>query len=101
LSVRDVVPRDECSNHSIGGGQRQNICILPQGLTAQPSGNPLLAPWLVRQLEAQMVILGIVLIVLGLLVASLKALLIIGVILLVVGLVLNIAPVGGTRRRFY
>ena len=33
-----------------------------------------------------MVILGIVLIVLG---------------LLVVGLVLNIAPVGGTRRRFY
>jgi len=56
---------------------------------------------LVRLLEDQMVILGIVLIVLGLLVASLKALLIIGVILLVVGLVLNIAPVGGTRRRFY
>ena len=48
-----------------------------------------------------MVILGIVLIVLGLLVASLKFLLILGVLLLVVGLILNLAPVGGVRRRYY
>jgi hypothetical protein len=48
-----------------------------------------------------MVILGIVLIIVGLLVASLNFLLIIGVILLVVGLILNLVPMGGTRRRYY
>ncbi len=48
-----------------------------------------------------MVILGIVLIIVGLLVASLNFLLFIGVILLVVGLILNLVPVGGTRRRYY
>jgi membrane-bound ClpP family serine protease len=48
-----------------------------------------------------MVILGIVLIVVGLLVASLNFLLIIGVILLVVGLILNVVPMGGSRRRVY
>ena len=68
---------------------------------AQPSGNPLLAPLARTSTGGSDGHPGIVLIVLGLLVASLKALLIIGVILLVVGLVLNIAPVGGTRRRFY
>jgi hypothetical protein len=48
-----------------------------------------------------MVILGVVLIILGLLVANLHALLIVGVILLVVGLILNLMPIGGTRRRYY
>lgn len=48
-----------------------------------------------------MVILGIILIVIGLLVESLKVLLIIGIVLLIVGLILNFVPVGGTRRRFY
>jgi hypothetical protein len=48
-----------------------------------------------------MVILGIVLIVLGLLVTSLKFLFILGIILLIVGLVLNLVPVGGARRRYY
>lgn len=45
--------------------------------------------------------LGVILLVLGLLVASLKALLVIGIILLVLGLILNFVPIGGTRRRFY
>jgi hypothetical protein len=54
-----------------------------------------------REMEAVMVILGIVLIVLGLLVAGLHLLLTIGVILLVVGLILNLVPIGGTRRRYY
>ena len=48
-----------------------------------------------------MVILGIILIIIGLLVSSLNFLLFIGVILLVVGLILNLVPVGGTRRRYY
>ncbi len=48
-----------------------------------------------------MVVLAIILIILGLVVASLKFLLILGLILLVIGLVLNFVPVGGTRRRYY
>jgi hypothetical protein len=48
-----------------------------------------------------MIILGIVLIILGLIVASLKVLLWIGVILLIVGLVVNFVPIGGTKRRWY
>ena len=48
-----------------------------------------------------MIVLGIILIVVGLLVESLKILLTIGVILLVVGLILNFVPIGGRRRRFY
>jgi hypothetical protein len=48
-----------------------------------------------------MIILGIILIVVGLLVASLKVLLWIGIVLLVVGLILNFVPLGGRRRRFY
>jgi hypothetical protein len=48
-----------------------------------------------------LVVLGIVLIVLGRLVATLNVVLIIGVILLVVGPILNFVPIGGTRRRYY
>lgn len=48
-----------------------------------------------------MIVLGIILVIVGLVVASLKILLTIGVILLVVGLVLNFVPVGGRRRRLY
>ena len=48
-----------------------------------------------------MVIVGIVLIILGLVVASLHFLLWIGVALLVIGLVLNFLPIGGERRRVY
>src|SRR6476659_536678 len=44
--------------------------------------------------SVSMIILGIVLILLGLLVASLKVLLWIGVILLIVGLVVNLVPIG-------
>ncbi len=50
---------------------------------------------------APMIVLGIILIIVGLLVESLKILLTIGVILLVVGLILNFVPIGGRRRRFY
>ncbi len=47
-----------------------------------------------------MVILGLVLLIIGL-VASIPILTTIGAILLVVGLILNLVPVGGTRRRVY
>ncbi len=48
-----------------------------------------------------MVVLGIILLIIGLIVASLKVLIIIGIVLLVVGLILNLVPIGGTRRRYY
>ncbi len=48
-----------------------------------------------------MIALGIVLIVLGLLVASVKFLLWIGIILLIIGLILNFVPIGGSRRRVW
>ena len=48
-----------------------------------------------------MVILGIILIIVGLLVASLKTLLWVGIVLLVVGLILNAVPIGGRRRRVF
>ena len=48
-----------------------------------------------------MIVLGIILIVVGLVVASLKFLLWIGLVLLVLGLFLNFVPIGGRRRRFY
>jgi len=47
------------------------------------------------------VILGIILIIVGLLVASLKILLWVGIVLLVVGLILNAVPIGGRRRRVF
>ncbi len=47
-----------------------------------------------------MVVLGVVLLVLGLLLPQ-QLLVTIGVVLIVVGLVLNVVPVGGTRRRVY
>jgi hypothetical protein len=47
-----------------------------------------------------MVVLGLVLLLIGLLLAIPVATTI-GLILLVVGLVLNFVPMGGTRRRFY
>lgn len=48
-----------------------------------------------------MVVLGIILLIVGLLVASLKVLVTIGIILLVIGLILNFVPIGGSRRRVY
>lgn len=48
-----------------------------------------------------MITLGIILILVGLLVASLHVLLWIGVVLLIVGLVLNFVPIGGSRRRVF
>ena len=47
-----------------------------------------------------MVVLGIILLLLGLL-AGIPILTTLGVILVVVGLVLNLVPIGGTRRRYY
>ena len=47
-----------------------------------------------------MIVLGLVLLLIGLL-AGPSILTTIGVILLVVGLVLNLVPVGGTRRRVF
>jgi hypothetical protein len=51
--------------------------------------------------EISVIILGIILIVVGLLIASLKFLLWVGIVLLVVGLVLNFVPIGGRRRRIF
>lgn len=48
-----------------------------------------------------MVGLGLVLLIVGLLVASLHVLVTIGIILIIVGLVLNFVPLGGTRRRIW
>jgi hypothetical protein len=48
-----------------------------------------------------MVILGLILIVLGLFLAGAKWLLIVGSVVLILGLILNMVPVGGTRRRYY
>ncbi|MBA2954751.1 hypothetical protein HZF07_13560 [Nocardioides sp. CGMCC 1.13656] len=47
-----------------------------------------------------MIILGVVLLLIGLL-ADIPILTTIGAILAVVGLVLNLVPIGGTRRRVY
>jgi hypothetical protein len=47
-----------------------------------------------------MIILGVVLLLIGLL-AGIPILTTIGAILAVVGLVLNLVPIGGTRRRVY
>lgn len=47
-----------------------------------------------------MIILGLVLLLIGLL-ANISILTTIGAILLVVGLVLNLVPIGGSRRRVY
>lgn len=48
-----------------------------------------------------MIVLGIMLLVIGLLIAHLHLLLWIGIVLLVAGLVLNLVPIGGSRRRVY
>ncbi len=47
-----------------------------------------------------MIVLGLILLVLGLLTGT-SILTTLGIILLVVGLILNLVPVGGTRRRVY
>ncbi|MCW2806645.1 MAG: hypothetical protein JWQ93_600 [Marmoricola sp.] len=48
-----------------------------------------------------MVVLGVILLLIGLFVASLKILITIGAILVVVGLIINLVPIGGTRRRVF
>lgn len=47
-----------------------------------------------------MIILGLILLLIGLL-ASIPVLTTIGIILLIVGLILNLVPIGGTRRRVF
>ena len=47
-----------------------------------------------------MVVLGLILLIIGL-VASIPVLTTIGAIVAVVGLVLNLVPIGGTRRRVF
>ncbi len=47
-----------------------------------------------------MIVLGIVLLLLGLF-TSMSILTTLGLVLIVIGVVLNIVPVGGTRRRVY
>jgi hypothetical protein len=48
-----------------------------------------------------MVVLGLILLIIGLLVAGAHALFVIGLILLLVGLVLNFVPMSGRTRRWY
>ena len=47
-----------------------------------------------------MIVLGLILLLIGLLVGP-SILTTIGIILLVVGLILNLVPIGGTKRRVY
>lgn len=47
-----------------------------------------------------MIILGLILLIIGL-VAGIPILTTIGIILLIVGLILNLVPIGGTRRRVF
>lgn len=47
-----------------------------------------------------MVVLGLILLIIGL-VAGIPILTTIGAILVIVGLILNLVPLGGTRRRVY
>lgn len=47
-----------------------------------------------------MIILGVILLLIGL-IADIPILTTIGAILAIVGLVLNLVPIGGTRRRVY
>ena len=47
-----------------------------------------------------MVVLGLILLIIGL-VAGIGILTTIGVILLIVGIILNLVPIGGTRRRVF
>lgn len=48
-----------------------------------------------------MIVLGLVLLLLGLLLPAAHALYTIGLVLLLVGIVLNVVPMGGTRRRVW
>ncbi len=48
-----------------------------------------------------MITLGVILLIVGLLVESVKFLLWIGIVLIVVGLILNLVPIGGSRRRVF
>jgi hypothetical protein len=47
-----------------------------------------------------MVVLGLILLIIGL-VAGISILTTLGIILLVVGLILNLVPIGGSRRRVF
>ena len=47
-----------------------------------------------------MVILGVILLVVGL-IADIPVLFTIGIILALIGLILNLVPIGGTRRMYY
>jgi hypothetical protein len=47
-----------------------------------------------------MIVLGLILLIIGL-IASISILTILGVILIIAGLVVNLVPIGGTRRRVY
>ena len=47
-----------------------------------------------------MIVLGLILLIIGL-VADISILTMIGAVLLVVGLILNLVPIGGTRRRVF
>jgi len=66
----------------------------------RPPKRSMLDQGLIRK-EVSVVILGIILIIVGLLVASLKFLLWVGIVLLVVGLVVNFVSIGGRRRRIF
>ena len=48
-----------------------------------------------------MIVLGLILLIIGLRGRAFRILITIGAILLIVGLVLNLVPIGGTRRRVY
>jgi len=52
-------------------------------------------------MENIMITLGVILLIVGFLVSDLVILITIGAILIVVGLILNLVPIGGSRRRVF
>lgn len=53
------------------------------------------------EMENNMITLGVILLIVGLLVSDLAILITIGAVLIVVGLILNLVPIGGSRRRVF
>lgn len=48
-----------------------------------------------------MITLGVILAIIGIVVSSVSWLLWVGIVLIVVGLILNLVPIGGSRRRVF
>ena len=97
--VESVVAVSSCGTcASADGSTRRAVGAFSDGAAA---GSGPCSEEVVVSKGSSVVILGIILIIVGLLVASLKVLLWVGIVLLVVGLIVNAVPIGGRRRRVF